>query len=698
MKNIRIIAKTFMLAVATMLTCTAMAQEAGYSIDLHLYNGGDHVSLRWYPQDYAEYWKGCGNGFIVQRREKGSSSWTDLSKLTPAPYSEFEKMGEKKDDALLVGFMSHYDEVMKQMEGDSIEGDSEADGTIAVKEYKNPESLAMSYGMALIACELDTNLAKMGALYYMDKNVVSNKTYEYRVVSSDKKDDPKARVASVDMNVRTTLPKPGDLKFGNEGNTVYFEWDITALQDVYAGYILERSEDGKNFRRLNAEPIVHIYADEKFKNICSYNDSLPQCDKDYFYRLRGLNNFGVTGPASNPVKVHVECEYLVEVFIDSVKVDDKNVADIRWSVKNPANQKIAGFNVQRVSKLDVDPTDVKSSFTTLNKSLLSPKSRSYKDAKTDMTNYYRVVAYGKKENEYAVSNVVFAHQIDSVPPAPPTGLTGEIDSAGVVRIRWKANEEPDIMAYRVFFANDSNDVFIGCSDTFLTTPYYTDTLFLGSLTNEIYYKVLALDKNFNQSKLSHALKLEKPDTIPPAKAVFISVKQDSTRTMWIKWENSPSTDVQRVELYRKNIDDSNWNLLRTWPADSLVEIYEDHGFNGSIVQYQLVTYDKSNNATPSESVPVKGKAESIEVIDNVKMTRTDDGALSISWSKKNYNIIKYYIYRVENDKKPLLKATLPGNERIYKDDSVKKGSRYKYIIKPVASIPAKSVSTEEIMF
>lgn len=698
MKNFKIIAKTIMLAVATMLTCTAMAQEAGYSIDLHLYNGGDHVSLRWYPQDYTEYWKGCENGFIVQRREKGATSWTDLSKLLPAPYTEFEKMGNEDDNALMVGFMSHYDEVMKQMEGDSIEGDSEADGTIAAKEYKNPESLAMTYGMALIACELDTNLAKMGALYYMDKNVISNKTYEYRVVSSNKKDDPKARVVAVDMNVRTSLPKPGDIKFETNGDKVYFEWDITTLQDVYAGYILERSEDGKTFHRVNKDPIVHIFADDKFKNLCSHRDSLPQCDKEYFYRLRGLTNFGVTGPVSNPVKVSVECEYQVEVFIDSVKVNDKNVADIQWSVKNPANQKITGFNVQRVSKLDIDPTDVKSAFTTINKSLLSPKSRSYKDPQTDMTNYYRVVAYGKKESEYAVSNVVFAHQIDSVPPAPPTGLTGEIDSAGVVRIRWKANEEPDIMAYRVFYANDSNDVFIGCSDTFLTTPYYTDTIFLGSLTNEIYYKVLALDKNFNQSELSHALKLEKPDTIPPAKAVFISVKQDSTRTMWVKWENSPSTDVQRVELYRKNISDSNWDLLQSWEGDSLVEIYEDHGFNGSIIQYRLVTYDKSNNSTPSESVPVKGKAEAIEVINNMKLTRTDDGALSISWDKMSYNIIKYYIYRVEDDKKPLLKITLPGNERTYKDDSVKKGSRYKYIVRPITNIPAKSVSTEEIMY
>ena len=241
-------------------------------------------------------------------------------------------------------------------------------------------------------------------------------------------------------------------------------------------------------------------------------------------------------------------------------------------------------------------------------------------------------------------------------------------------------------------------MFIGCSDTFLTTPYYTDTIFLGSLTNEIYYKVLALDKNFNQSELSHALKLEKPDTIPPAKAVFISVKQDSTRTMWVKWENSPSTDVQRVELYRKNISDSNWDLLQSWEGDSLVEIYEDHGFNGSIIQYRLVTYDKSNNSTPSESVPVKGKAEAIEVINNMKLTRTDDGALSISWDKMSYNIIKYYIYRVEDDKKPLLKITLPGNERTYTDDSVKKGSRYKYIVRPITNIPAKSVSTEEIMY
>lgn len=681
---------------------TIQAQEDGYSIDLHYYNAGSYVALRWYPENFQQYQNGSKNGFIVQRREKGESNWNTLQNLSVAPYSEFESIGKENEKAFMVGFLSHYDEVMKRLEteSDSIEPDNDDEASFDIKEYNRPESLDMLYGMSLVACEFNLSFAKMAALYYKDEQVVSGKTYEYRVVASNKVDDPKARIVSVDMNRLSSLPQPKELKLENEGKKIYLEWDITTLKDVYAGYIIERSEDGKNFYRINKEPIVHLFADEQYENLCSCKDTLPKCDKDYYYRFCGINNFGIEGPHSPSVQVRVECDYLVNVFIDTVAVNEKNEAEIQWSVTNPMKQKISGFTVQNISKLNgVDPFDIKAPFTTVHKSKLSAKNRSYKDSKTNLSNYYRVIAWGKDETEFAISNVYFAHQIDSVPPTPPTGLMGSIDSAGIVRIEWTPNPEPDIFAYRVFFANDSNEIFIGCSDTFLKSPSFVDTVFLGSLTNDIYYKVIALDNNYNQSEFSRVLKLEKPDTIPPAKAIFVYVGQDSLKNMQIRWENSPSTDLQKVELYRKLEGEGEWTMLKKWSADSLVEeFYDDYAFKGEYVSYQLITYDRSNNSTPSEMVPIKGKAKPIDAIANLKLIKEENGVLQLYWDKKYSNIDKYYIYKCVDGNAPKLIKTISGKERVFKDKSIQKGKTYKYIVFPVADIPARSVSTDEIIY
>jgi len=65
---------------------------------------------------------------------------------------------------------------------------------------------------------------------------------------------------------------------------------------------------------------------------------------------------------------------------------------------------------------------------------------------------------------------------------------------------------------------------------------YIDTVNVRTFSKNVYYKVTALDKRYNQSLYSDVLVLKRPDKIPPTSPVFESYTQrnDSIFLKWIK--------------------------------------------------------------------------------------------------------------------------------------------------------------------
>ena len=114
-------------------------------------------------------------------------------------------------------------------------------------------------------------------------------------------------------------------------------------------------------------------------------------------------------------------------------------------------------------------------------------------------NHYIIAAVDTAGNASYSLNT-YGHLIDSIPPNIPTGLTGRIDTNGLVHLTWNVNKEPDIMGYAIQFSNDSSHVFAVVTNKPVLTNSYTDTIMIRTLTERIYYKVVAIDKNFNYSE------------------------------------------------------------------------------------------------------------------------------------------------------------------------------------------------------
>ena len=70
------------------------------------------------------------------------------------------------------------------------------------------------------------------------------------------------------------------------------------------------------------------------------------------------------------------------------------------------------------------------------------------------SNYFKIRAIG--DNNQTESFSILVQLYDETPPAVPVGLTGKIDSAGIVRLEWKANTEKDLGGYHVFKSTEKN--------------------------------------------------------------------------------------------------------------------------------------------------------------------------------------------------------------------------------------------------
>ena len=118
------------------------------------------------------------------------------------------------------------------------------------------------------------------------------------------------------------------------------------------------------------------------------------------------------------------------------------------------------------------------------------------------------------------------------------------------------------MGYAIQFSNDSSHVFAVVTNKPVLTNSYTDTIMIRTLTERIYYKVVAIDKNFNYSDLSPYLALQRPDVIAPSAPLFTEYKRD-TNSITLYWLNSTSKDVVKHILYRKAENTSSWTMIES---------------------------------------------------------------------------------------------------------------------------------------
>ncbi len=278
---------------------------------------------------------------------------------------------------------------------------------------------------------------------------------------------------------------------------------------------------------------------------------------------------------------------------------------VEWDIYGNTND-LKGFIVSRSEK---DTGE----FKILNKNLLPKTTKSFIDNgfNKDANNYYIVYALDTAGN-ISASYPAYVTLIDSTPPAKPTIISAIIDSLGIVTLKIKLGKEKDLKGYRIFKANSAEHELSVIeeffkkdkADTNAINLIYKDTIGLNSLTSKIYYRIKALDFNYNQSPFSDMAIVKRPDTIPPATPVFTNVIVKE-KQIELYFAPSESRDVVEQIVYRKTELNADWNIIVKLSANEKVAI-DTNVKTGINYYYSLRAKDESNLYSKYAN-PISGK-------------------------------------------------------------------------------------------
>ncbi len=642
------------------------------------------IKLRWAANNPI-FWKSClkdgflierytisRNGHILEEREKRV-----LSEHTkPAPLSEWEKLASKNKYAN--EYINEYAAVIAQaIYGDSFEvtgmQTNDLQGIIS-----QSQDLEQRYSFALYCADMSFDAAVLAGWGFTDHEINPEECYLYRVIPRNfmNVNDTTAHIQygfdHVCADKISKLPAPIQVygEFGDRSVMLY--WNNEIMKHYFSAYQIERSSDNQNFNPLGKP---YAATGSEYGGQAMYLDSLPENAVNYYYRIRGISPFGETGPPSDTIQGIGLSTLKYIPQITSAKIDDNGIANIEWVFDEKGNDEIESFTLMQSSHSTGEY------FPLIND---IPKNIRHIHFEELLPVNYLIIAANPAKGKSTQSHPYMLIAPDSIPPASPTGLTSEIDTTGIVQIRWVPNVESDLRGYRIYKHNLRDDDPIVICDSLLLQPTYTDTVDLNNLNQYVYYTVKALDKRYNQSQFAQTLKVEKPLKAQPSSPVFTSFRVEK-EGINLEWINSPDEICIRHILYRKQSDSLTYKAIQVF-EDQYINSYKDTAvYNGISYTYFLTAQSKWE--VESQPSPLLQVVSSLS--DHPKLISQfyhksipEDQQIRLFWEANDPKTIRIYrIYRSENQA-PI--SLWQETEKLSTTDNrPKTGYTYRYFIQAI---------------
>ncbi|MDR2424911.1 MAG: hypothetical protein LBD59_09350 [Prevotellaceae bacterium] len=667
-------------------TDSAMEQQATDTafISLRARVQQDTVLLRWAASSATLWFHTNKYGFDIERytlvRDGKVLDTPEIKKLnsTPVkakPLDEWEAIANSNNYAAIIA-QALYGEDFTLSDGD----ETSISKIVAISQEREQR-----FSMSLYAADQSFAAALMAGWAWRDTDVRKNERYLYRVIplNPEQTGVPTGYGAAfVAIDEPEHLPQPFGLTGVFNDKNVILVWDYTLFSDVYNSYFIEKSTDSIHFVRLGDLPVTNFNSknEEKQQRIY-FTDSLENNTDTYWYRIVGLTSFGETGPPSEPISGKGKQMLPYIPYITVSDINEHGNLELEWEFDQQGNTFIKGFELSHSE----DANNYQTLVTDIN-----PEKRSFLVARERLTasNYFVITAI-PHEGEPASSFPVLVQPIDSVPPAVPTGLTGTVDTAGIVRLTWKNNTERDLLGYRVYRSQLKDEESTPLFYLALNDTVYSDTVNVRNLNKKVFYSVAALDKRYNQSDLSPVLELEKPDLTPPSSPVLANykIRDDGIEISWI---NSPDADVVRHRIWRREKSEgySPASILAVI-NDSATTTYVDTSAVVGVHYIYTVTAAKRNllesrasNALTLFTNKPKGKTMTIDRLDAVMDKQNK--MLKLIWSDKLRDVVHYEIYKGVNDEKMTLWKTVPANKsREILDENLLANDTYRYAVRAI---------------
>lgn len=600
----------------------------------------DKIILRWAPSTAGAWHYGNQYGYKIERRANKSNSqeWNDFetlqSVLLPWSIDRWKKdsIASYDDYCLIAAEVMH---------------GKKREAAISGKILQQADDYRNRYIYAMMAADFSAQAADALALRYEDRDVKPGYTYIYRITSLIPNDvypvEGATLLAYSDSKDEMMPPEIDHVESGDK--ILHLFWKKGhSFDQTYPAYYIEATFDGKTYERLNNKPFISDNPfGSKFAEFHIFSDSIAQNYQNIGYRLLGVSPFGELSPPS--ATVYSFGRDLTPPSkpdqLSSSQLSNHSI-QINWNYPQEESKELKGFFIGRSHK-------VADSFQVINYTILPSHTRSFIDTSANefRANYYIVSAIDTAGN-YAISQSHYGHLIDSFPPSVPEGLTAESFANGQVLLKWKPNPEPDLLGYTVHYSNHPDHEFAAITNKPIKDNTFRDTVMIKTLTEQLYYKIVAIDKNYNYSGFSPVLKVKIPDIVPPSAAVIYeaTIIGDSVRLAWIK---STSADAQRHMLYRKSGKNAAWVPIYT--------AINENNFSDSLHQegfvcfYKVHAYDEVNNESidaPIISVmmpPKEVKPKDIQL----KASKVNDKVV-LTWLSHS-NDSKYTLYKSDKSGK-----------------------------------------------
>ncbi|SHL03138.1 fibronectin type III domain-containing protein [Rhodothermus profundi] len=661
------------------------------SLAVQAWSDGARVVLRWAPTSYLAWDHGNAVGYHVERvrinPQQPPSEPLAYERLTSQPLRPWSlelwrqriPNPEARPQAAIAAQMLY--------------------GAPAPIQARNPFEAAQlraaeqenRFSFALFAADLDSLAAEGLGLRYEDAAVEPGATYIYRVFAAAPHSSLRLDTAYVVVTVAPTPPATLDVSVEVEPGDGQLRlcWDPRLAAYAFTAYVVERSEDGQQYQLMTETPLVQIETNATLaeNRMLCFTDSTTVNYRRYYYRIYGIDAFA---RRSRPVEVTGMSRDLTPPpppVLETAEHVRESTVRLRWRLDNPSPD-LAGFFIG-ISNSPDGPFEIGEE--------LPPSTREATDSRaiSGINNYYIVLAVDTAGN-LSSSMPQYVHLIDSIPPAPPTGLVAHVDTTGILTLRWQSNQESDLLGYRVYRANQLDHTFTLATGFPLTDTVFVDTLNLNTLTEAIYYRVVALDRNYNPSDPSEPVRVILPDRVPPVSPLFTRVTPTDSSII-LHWIPSSSSDVVRVHLYRKRPREIFWTEIAV--LDPAVQQYEDTSVKPERRYYYTLRAedDAGNLSAPSPPVQARPYVSARRASVTNLRARYDarNRRVVLTWTYQDSTPHWFVIYRGFNEQ-PLRRYRSAGRALRFEDLDLIGPGTYRYAVQVYFENGAVSPISKEV--
>lgn len=603
-------------------------------------SSSDGIMLRWAPKRFSIWQLSARNGWLLERAEFDENDWpyelkklsfTKVGRFKAYTKNEWESKSDINDPYVAVAAQALFgSEEIKAMPAGAF-----ADLRLIADLQDNRHALAM------LAADLSANAAKGLGISYTDQTAEIGKDYVYRLRLEKNREGFGADTVYHFIRFDGTnelVPEVLSVVTEGKHGAVDVFWNKDFNQNFFTAYYVERSENRKNWQRLNKIPLTTASGDDQ-PDVHLFTDTLAIIGKKYFYRIIGITPFAETSAASDGV-IGIARDMIGPVPPQNVNIEQiENKFKLSWDTEISAmSPDFVGFKVKR-SVVASGP------YQELHPGILPKKQKNFIDTQPIpiMTNYYRVYAIDTANNESP--GIVFsAVWADSTPPEAPKGLYATVDTSGLVTVSWTQNTEVDLQGYRVFVRDDKQKEWYQLTTHPIIENTFTYTISLASLNKSIEYSVVALDFHYNASAHSLPYLLKLPDLIAPSAPRWgpWEIKENYIQ---LNWYPSSATDLRSYRLFTSRVPGA-WQMSIDLPAKTLT--FADTIGKLQNVSYALIAVDSTGNVSDTVYLRNISSAfnETLPAPSKLQVKRnTNEKGVEISWQYKDNPSVHFVLYR-----------------------------------------------------